>query len=399
MEQKYLENTYRTTISGPYYKLDLYNNAGEMVLSQWLEQPPHLDNSTQGLDCMPFQQGVEEMASKINRTVTIDGVKRWIHANTEQEYADKLVKMLDRRIPETGKHPFSEYALNWFEVYSKPNVETVTATTYKRQLTRYLFPAFGDMAVEDITTDEVQRLFNSMDTAKATKDKVKIVLNQILEAAKDDKLISDNPMKSKRLRITGTASKATQPYSVEEMRYLVQHIGDIQNPVDRAYMAIQALHPMRLEEVLGLQWGDIDTENGLIHIIRAVTHPTRNQPEVKRPKTDSSIRTIGLSPLVVPYLERGKNSDFLFGGDRPLSYTQVRKMCDRIKKNTGFTENITPIRFRTTVLTDLYDQTKDIKLAQAAAGHTTSAMTLRYYVKGRENITNAAIAVSAVYTA
>ena len=61
----------------------------------------------------------------------------------------------------------------------------------------------------------------------------------------------------------------------------------------------------------------------------------------------------------------------MFGGKRPLSYTQVRKMCDRIKRNTGFTENITPIRFRTTVLTDLYDQTKDIKLAQAAAGHTT----------------------------
>lgn len=57
-------------------------------------------------------------------------------------------------------------------------------------------------------------------------------------------------------------------------------------------------------------------------------------------------------------------------------------MCNRIKRDTGFPESTTPIHFRTTVLTDLYDQTKDIKLAQAAVGHTTSAMTLRYYVKG-----------------
>ena len=247
------QGEYRTKVSGPYYKLDLYNNAGDVVLSQWLEQPPHLDNSTQELDCMPFQQGGEGMATKINRTIMIGGVKRWIHANTEQEYADKLMKLLDSKPPETGKHPFSEYAWNWFEVYSRPNIETATATTYKRQLTRYLLPAFEGIAVEDITTDEVQRLLNSMDRAKATKDKVKIVLNQILEAAKDDKLIADNPLKSKRLRIAGTASKATQPYSVEQMRYHVQHIPDIQNPVDRAYMAIQALHPMRLEEVLGLQ--------------------------------------------------------------------------------------------------------------------------------------------------
>ena len=53
----------------------------------------------------------------------------------------------------------------------------------------------------------------------------------------------------------------------------------------------------------------------------------------------------------------------------------------------------------TTVLTDLYDQTKDIKLAQAAAGHTTSAMTLRYYVKGRETIRKAAAVVDRAYSA
>ena len=48
----------------------------------------------------------------------------------------------------------------------------------------------------------------------------------------------------------------------------------------------------------------------------------------------------------------------MFGGKRSLSYTQVRKMCSRIKGGTCFTENITPIRFRTTVLTGLYDQIK-----------------------------------------
>ena len=83
--------------------------------------------------------------------------------------------------------------------------------------------------------------------------------------------------------------------------------------------------------------------------------------------------------------------------DKPLSYTQVRRMCNRIKRDTGFDENITPIRFRSTVLTDIYDQTKDIKLAQYAAGHTTSAMTLKYYVKGRETYAGAATAAEHAY--
>ena len=233
--------------------------------------------------------------------------------------------------------------------------------------------------------------------AKTTKYKARMVLNQILDAAVEDKLITSNPLKSRRVKITGKASKPTAPYTVEQMRYLVQHIQDIHNPRDRAFLALQALHPLRLEEVLGLQPGDIDTDRMAIHIRRAVTHPTRNRPEIKDTKTTSSHRTIGLSALALPYLQTGAAGKFLFGGDKPLSYTQVRKMCQRIQRDTGFTESITPIRFRTTVLTDLYNQTKDIKLAQSAAGHTTSAMTLKYYVKGRETSSEAAAAVDRLY--
>ena len=361
------------------------------------QEQQHLDNCTK-LDCMPFQ-GEIEMA-KITRTVTINGAKHWIRANTEQEYADKLLKLIGTQgtTSEHSKHLFADYAMTWFETYSKPNIETVTATTYKRQLTLHLLPAFSGLTVEDITTDDVQRLFNSMSGSKATKDKAKMVLNQILDAAVEDGLIPKSPLKSKRIKITGKASQATVPYSVEQMRFLVQHIEDIRDPLDRAYLAIQALHPLRLEEVLGLQGADIDRETMAIHICRAVTHPTRNQPEIKDTKTRSSARSIGLSALAVPHLPQVSEDEFVFGGSKPLSYTQVRKMCDRIKRDTGFTENITPIRFRTTVLTDLYDQTKDIKLAQAAAGHTTSAMTLRYYVKGRETISKAAAVVDRAYS-
>ena len=360
-------------------------------------EAPHLDNCKSS-DCTPFQ-GEIEMA-KITRTVTIGGVKLWIRAKTEQEYADKLLKLVGTQsaAPKPSKHLFTDYALTWFETYSKPNIETVTATTYKRQLTCHLLPAFEGLAVEDITTDDVQRLFNGMTGAKTSKDKTKMVLNQILDAAVEDGLIAKSPLRSKRIKITGKASQPTAPYTVEQMRFLVQHIGDIQDPIDRAYLAIQALHPLRLEEVLGLQGVDIDPDNMVIHVCRAVTHPTRNQPEIKDTKTQSSARTIGLSALAVPYLPQVQVGEFVFGGKKPLSYTQVRRMCNRIKRDIGFDENITPIRFRTTVLTDLYDQTKDIKLAQAAAGHTTSAMTLRYYVKGRETISRAAAVVDRAYS-
>ncbi|MBQ3404681.1 MAG: tyrosine-type recombinase/integrase [Oscillospiraceae bacterium] len=242
------------------------------------------------------------------------------------------------------------------------------------------------------------KLFNGMTGAKTSKQKAKTVLNMIFESAIDDELIQKNPLKSKRLRITGAESTTTEVYSVRQMQYLIRHISDVKKKDDQIYLALQALHPLRLEEVLGLKWADVNLENMTIHIRRAVTHPTRNRPEVKVPKTEASIRIIGLSGIAASYLISGNPDDYILGGVEPYSYQRVRRMCERIQRDTGFEEEVTPSRFRTTVLTDIYDQTKDVTIAQAAAGHTTAAMTLKHYVKCRENVGRMADVIDSVYT-
>ena len=338
------------------------------------------------------------MATKIRQPITLNGVTKWISASSMQEFADKIIQLSVPAVPQpSAAHPFEAYAWNWFNTYSAPNIGSTTKETYKRQLNLYLIPNLGSMNVEDITTDSLQMLFNGMTGAKATKDKVRLVLNQILDAAVEDKLLPNNPLKSRRLRINGNASRATVPYSVEQMQYLISHIDDVKMPMDRAYIALQALHPMRLEEVLGLKGADIDRTAMEIHICRAVTHPDRNRPEIKDTKTEASHRTIGLVSIAVPYLPDVPDDQYVIGGDAPLSYTMVRHMCERIRKDTGFDDKITPIRFRTTVLTDIYDKTKDIKLTQAAAGHTTATMTLKHYVKGREVDATAASVIEQRY--
>lgn len=341
-------------------------------------------------------------AKKIRREIEIGGVKHWVSGNTEQEYAENLIRALngtsdkEPRFAEK-KHDFYAYAQKWFDVFSKPNIERVTAITYERQLRRYIYPALSGINVEDIVPADIQKIFNGMDGAKETKIKVKNVLNMILEQAVEDRLIQRNPLHSRSIRITGRAGRPTEPYSIEQMRFLVQSIGRIEKAQDRTYMALQTLHPLRLEEVLGLKWRDIRFEDMTIHIERAVIHPNRNQPIVKETKTEASRRVIDLVPHIVCHLERGAPEDFVLGGREPLSYTQVRRMCERIRKDTGFEEAITPRRFRTTVLTDLYDATKDIKQTQLSAGHTSATMTLKHYVKGRTNHINTAIPIAIAY--
>lgn len=333
---------------------------------------------------------------KINRSVKINGQKTWVHANSEQEYAEKLAKLFSGE-KEKPHHNFKEYALNWFEVYCIPTVEAATAACYESMLRIHILPAFEKKDLEEITPDDIQILLNSMTGAKSTKHKVKIILGMIFGMALEDDLILKNPTQSKRIKVTGKDCVTTKVYTVEQMRYIVQHVKDVQKETDRRFLALQALHPMRLEEVLGLKWEDIDLEKRQIHIRRAVTHPDRNSPIIKSTKTDLSTRTIALSNIAASYLTPGKPSEFVIGGEEPISYHRVTCMCNRIRKDIEFEEKITPKRFRTTVLTDIYDRTKDIKATQAAAGHATAEMTLEHYIKGRSGCTTAATAVDSVY--
>lgn len=70
---------------------------------------------------------------KIDRKITINGVEILIRANNEQEYAEILAMTATAKAcllePIPQKHDFAEYTRNWFEVFSKPNIERATRQT------------------------------------------------------------------------------------------------------------------------------------------------------------------------------------------------------------------------------------------------------------------------------
>ena len=181
------------------------------------------------------------------------------------------------------------------------------------------------------------------------------------------------------------------------MRFLYSHLKDIPNQFDRAWLALSISLPLRPEEVLGLRWMDIDGR--IVHVRATVTHPTRNQPEFKEyTKTESSRRDLVIPEEMLNYLpERGLPTDFVIGGSSALTYAGLRWIRKRIEKHTGFTEQILPRRFRTTVATDISAQTHDLKLVQRMLGHSTPQMTLKHYDKGRQTATDASEAIGKCY--
>ena len=137
----------------------------------------------------------------------------------------------------------------------------------------------------------------------------------------------------------------------------------------------------------------------MLHVRNTVIHPTRNEPEFKPyTKTAASVRDLAFPREVLRYLpERGRPEEFVVGGEKPVSYTQLRGIRKRITYALHFDETITPRRFRTTVATDISATTHDLKLVQRMLGHSTPQMTLKHYDKGRGTAADAAQAISKCY--
>lgn len=61
---------------------------------------------------------------------------------------------------------------------------------------------------------------------------------------------------------------------------------------------------VRLEEFMGLEWYYVDFRNGIIYINRSCQYLAEKGVFTKTPKTENSIREVGISDFVVLLLEK-----------------------------------------------------------------------------------------------
>jgi len=131
--------------------------------------------------------------------------------------------------------------------------------------------------------------------------KIHHIISPAFDGAVEDELIACNPLKSRRLIINtqkGGHHQAIPPEKMCEVRASLHLLPQR----EKCMAALLCYTGMRLEEVLGLRWETIDFAAGRIHIQRSVVHPSRNQPEVKPPKTKNSTRTISLHSQLAAHL-------------------------------------------------------------------------------------------------
>lgn len=219
--------------------------------------------------------------------------------------------------------------------------------------------------------------------ARETILKIRHIISPAFDSAVEDELIARNPLKSRRLTINtqkGGHHQAIPPEKMSELRASLHLL-----PQREKHMAALLCYTgMRLEEVLGLRWEDIDFAAGRIHIQRAVVHPSRNQPEVKPPKTKTSTRIIPLHSQLAAHLQPAAMEGFVLGGEKPLTYQQQKRSFDKIRKTFSM-GNFSAHDFRDTCATEWQERGMPLATISRLLGHASSTVTEKCYIKFRDD--------------
>ena len=336
------------------------------------------------------------MAKRIQQRATINGEVKWLSGANQQELFEcylkhaisaGIVAINDGTKAETQTKDtihFGKYLKEFVSTY-KSKQSSLTMSNRLRIMERHILPRLGAIPIDQVKTSDIQIWFDELvdqGYARETILKIKNTISPAFDSAVEDGLISVNPVTSKRLVINthkGSHHKAIPP---AKMMWVREHV-HILPMREKRIVALLSYTGMRLEEVLGVCWDDFDFHAKRIHICRAVIHPTRNQPEVKLPKTAAGNRVIPLPDKLIELLAPLEYEGFVLGGSKPLSYQQQKLAFDRIRKTFGL-EAYSAHDFRDTCATEWREAGMSIETIAKMLGHANSTVTEKCYVKFRE---------------
>lgn len=375
------------TLYTPQQVEEIAQNAARYAIAMTLH-PPNLDS---GIGLPP--EGDNTMAKYIRQKVNINGSTRWIGGYTQQELFDSYARLLEKsgmmaRVEDDIPTPlFGDYMDKFYSTF-RIHQEDNTLVNRKRIIKNHIKPAFGSKLINRITTTDLQEYFNRLGEkyARETLLKIRNTMNPVFEAAVEDGLISRNPLDSSRLTIPGKETVPHKAIPKEKMDEIKAALPSLDGRI-KTMAALLCYSGMRFEEILGLSWEDIDGD--WIHIAHAVVHPTRNEPVIKAPKTKTSDRKIPYVDKLKEILEPDRATGFLLSkngdGKTPLSYTEARRVFDKIRKQFGLT-GFTAHDFRDTCATEWREAGIQLDVIARLLGHAKTETTEKKYVKYRNDL-------------
>jgi integrase len=344
--------------------------------------------------------------------------RKVVYGKDRAEVSRKVAQILNqhqRGLPvQTASKPLSMFLTEWLDQVVKPTKSYGTHQAYSIIVTKHLVPALGKHSVEKLTQQHVQAMLNAKQAeglSLATVRQIRVILRIALNQAMRGDLVGRNVA----ALTTPPGGERFEGYgiSTDEVRAIMAAVrGD---DLEALY-AIATSVGLRLAELLGLRWLDIEMGNGLIQVRRQLK-VIDGAPLLVDLKTKSSRRAVPLAAPVlrilrahrkhqiaqrledgVPWSESGFVFAWSNGG--PISESYVRKQWFKVRAAAGLPDRVRFHDLRHGALTIMAARGTVPRTLMGIAGHSQIATTMQVYAHlDSENVRTATSLMSDLYEA
>lgn len=299
---------------------------------------------------------------------------------------------LDVLKPKRNIPLFKEYCHLWLEAYVKPTKRVTTHQRYSGLFINYLKSSLGDMPINQIKRSDIRELLLSIKAKGLSKSSVsaaKNVISGTLEYAIDDELISYNPTLGILKKLNLDDRKDREPVSSMTPDEVALFLSICLNhePLWYRFFLCSFRTGMRLGEVLGLHWGDINWNGKYIHVKRSFRHG-----RITRTKTGTT-RRVDMSRQLVEELRNlqlVRKKEALKSGNNEIvdiifhthggysSQNSIRNIWKRVLKKAGL-PNVKLHITRHTYASILLSNGESPVYVKEQLGHSSIQMTVDIY--------------------
>lgn len=205
-----------------------------------------------------------------------------------------------------SKMSVTDYLNYWYENYAKVNLRYGTYSAYRVILNNHLIPRIGIYRLSSITTPILQQTINDIYceqnfTKSYLKNILKVIKGAFKYAYKQAKFIKSNPAEDVELpRYDSSSDKSKEKVlSLENIETILNRFKDTPYHYLAMYLAFHC--GLRVSEVYGLSWDNIDFENKTITINKIVTKRNQNAGTHRRGGIRGKAKTVWyISPCKTP---------------------------------------------------------------------------------------------------
>ena len=355
--------------------------------------------------------GYNLQGKPIKKTKTVHGTKK----EAEIELAKFVADVQNGMVIEGKSLKFSEFTEIWKRDYGSKELAPSTYKRYCRMLETRLLPYFGHFYVNKIKPTDIMQFYdllskdtqlvrkkdnNGSKTLKPLSGKTILehhrLLRAMLHKAVYWQVIVSNP--AERVQPPKAKKPKRKYYDDDQCKILLENLEQLDEEQIKYKTAIilTVFTGVRLGELMGLEWNDIDFRNGIVSINRSSQYLADTGIFTKVPKTESSIREVAIPDFVISLLEEYKlwyeeqkslygelwidsNRLFVQADGKPMHPSTISKWFVKFIGQIG----LPVINFhglRHTNATLLIAQNIDVAVVAARLGHAQITTTFNFYV-------------------